>query len=247
MAIVLDVSVPIIDFDNHYYEPDDCCTRHLEAKFKDRAIHCQRFSDGHGEWFFGDRPLRYHAFARDQVLRPGDLRAVFNGGPAGVWQVTPSDAPEWRDRAARVDAMEAQGIQATVILPSFGVAFEPEIENDVEADYANLRAFNRFVEEDWGFARDNRIFAPPYLPMVDPDLAVAELDSLLARGARLVLMRPGPPVIGRSPADPVYDPVWARLQEPVYPPCITPASRRTSWSTGACGARTSSTCGARAP
>jgi predicted TIM-barrel fold metal-dependent hydrolase len=80
-----------------------------------------------------------------------------------------------------------------------------------------MRAFNRYIEEDWGFARDDRIFAPPYLCMIDPDRAALELDSLLERGARLVLMRPGPAVVGRSPADPVYDPIWARLQETEVP------------------------------
>ena len=27
----------IYDADNHYYEPDDCFTRHIEARFKDRC------------------------------------------------------------------------------------------------------------------------------------------------------------------------------------------------------------------
>jgi len=113
--------------------------------------------------------------------------------------------------------MDQQGIQSTVILPTFGVAFEPELTADPEADFANFRAFNRYVEEDWGFAGDGRIFAPPYLPLVDVDLAVAELDSLLARGARLVLVRPGPVIAGRSPADRMYDPIWARLSEAAVP------------------------------
>ena len=213
----VELRTPLIDFDNHYYEPDDCCSRHIESKFRDRAVRCVRHADGHGEWFFGDRPLRYHPFARDDVLRPGDLRAVYAGLPAGSWQITPSDDPVWRDPGARLRAMDDQGVHATVVLPTFGVAFEPELAEDVEADYANMRSFNRWVEETWGFARDGRIFAPPYLPLLDVELAIAELDSLLARGARLVLLRPGPAAFGRSPADPVYDPIWARLQEAGVP------------------------------
>ena len=42
--------------------------------------------------------------------------------------------------------------------------------------------------------------------------AVEELDSVLARGARIVGLRPGP-AYGRSPADPYFDPFWARLEE----------------------------------
>ena len=113
--------------------------------------------------------------------------------------------------------MDAQGVQAAIIVPSFGVAFDADIEDDVEATYANVRAFNRFVEDDWGYAFKERIFAPPYVPMLDPDLAVAELERVLGAGARLVTMRPGPARYGVSPADPAYDGVWARLEEAGVP------------------------------
>jgi predicted TIM-barrel fold metal-dependent hydrolase len=222
----MELQTPLIDFDNHYYEPDDCITRHIEGRFRDKAVCCVRSADGHGEWFFGERPLRYHPFARDDVLRPGDLRAVFAGKPSGSWKITPSHDPVWRHADARLVAMDEQGLAATVVLPTFGVAFEPEIADDIEADYANMRAFNRWIESEWGFSRDDRLFAPPYLPLLDVDLAIAELDSLLERGARLVLMRPGPATYGRSPADPIYDPIWARLQEAgvpaVYHVSLTP-------------------------
>jgi ABC-type antimicrobial peptide transport system permease subunit len=65
------------------------------------------------------------------------------------------------------------------------MAFECELADDVEADYANLRAFNRYIEDDWGFGGDGRIVAPPYLPMLDPDLAVADVRTMddVVRGA----------------------------------------------------------------
>src|SRR5439155_7544549 len=53
--------------------------------------------------------------------------------------------------------------------------------------------------------------------MLDPELALAETDRLLGAGARLILMNPGPAGFGRSPADPVFDPVWARLEEARVP------------------------------
>ena len=30
-----------IDADNHYYEPHDCCSRHLERRFKDAGRVCR--------------------------------------------------------------------------------------------------------------------------------------------------------------------------------------------------------------
>jgi predicted TIM-barrel fold metal-dependent hydrolase len=214
---MLDLGFDIIDADNHFYEPDDCCTRHLEARFADRAVHVRRDATGRGRWWFGDRPLRFHPDARDLVMRPGDYRVMMSGGPKGEWQQITSDQPEWRGRDTRLAVMDAQGVQAAIIVPSFGVAFDADIEDDVDATYANVRSFNRFIEDDWGYARDERIFAPPYIPMLDVDEAVAELERVLALGARAVTMRPGPARFGVSPADRRYDPVWARIAEADVP------------------------------
>jgi predicted TIM-barrel fold metal-dependent hydrolase len=52
--------------------------------------------------------------------------------------------------------------------------------------------------------------------MIDPVAATAELESLLHRGAKVIALRPGA-AYGRSPADPVWDPFWARLEEAGVP------------------------------
>ncbi len=66
------------------------------------------------------------------------------------------------------------------MLPTFGVSVEQYMMDDVEQTYANLRSFNRWMEEEWGFGADGRIVAPPLLSLLDRDLAVAELDRVLA-------------------------------------------------------------------
>ena len=38
---------------------------------------------------------------------------------------------------------------------------------NVPAVYANIHAFNRWFDEEWGFGRDGKIFAPRDLPDVD--------------------------------------------------------------------------------
>jgi predicted TIM-barrel fold metal-dependent hydrolase len=79
-----------------------------------------------------------------------------------------------------------------------------------------FRAFNQWLDEDWGVNYRGRIFAAPYIPMCSPEMAIRELDWSLARGARVVCMRPAPawtatgPV---SPCDSLYDPFWARANE----------------------------------
>jgi predicted TIM-barrel fold metal-dependent hydrolase len=58
------------------------------------------------------------------------------------------------------------------------------------------------------------------LTLADPALAAAEVDRVLARGARIVVMVPGPVPTGsgyQSPGLPDYDPVWARLEDAGVP------------------------------
>jgi len=207
----------INDFDHHYYEPDDCCTRHLEARYRDRSIHIAEY-EGQRAWHFGERPLNFDRRPLDWVLEPGDLRRKLAEGDSGIEgdvNVMASDAdPAFRCRDARLEKLDAFGVESAVMFSSF--FFENEMTHDIEAGCANLRAYNRWVEEDWGFAFQERLFAPATLSLIDLDFAIEELERVLRCGARLVVLRSGP-VAGRSPADPYFDPFWARVEEAGVP------------------------------
>jgi predicted TIM-barrel fold metal-dependent hydrolase len=102
------------------------------------------------------------------------------------------------------------------MLPTLGVGMESALEHDPPALTAAFTAFNRWLLDDWGFNRDDRIYGAPYISFVDPDWAVSELEFALENGARVVLIRPGS-VAGaaarRTPGDPAHDAFWARLNE----------------------------------
>jgi predicted TIM-barrel fold metal-dependent hydrolase len=78
--------------------------------------------------------------------------------------------------------------------------------------YKVFHAFNLWLEEDWGYAYQDRLFAPPYIPMLDPELAADELEFVLNKGVKAVSLRPGP-ADGRSPADPSWDRFWSLMNE----------------------------------
>jgi predicted TIM-barrel fold metal-dependent hydrolase len=93
---------------------------------------------------------------------------------------------------------------------------QESLRHDPEAACAAFSGFNRWLEEDWGFAFRDRLFAAPYISLMDPEWAASEVASLIERGARLISMVPGPVPIGdgsRSIADPSYDAVWSRINE----------------------------------
>jgi predicted TIM-barrel fold metal-dependent hydrolase len=112
--------------------------------------------------------------------------------------------------------MDQQGLDATWLFPSQGVVIEPLLHTDIEAAIESYRAFNRWLEEQWGFAYRDRIFAVPFITMCDPAASVAELRWCLDHGARVVNIRHGASVTregNRSPADPMFDPFWGLAQE----------------------------------
>ena len=210
----------LVDVDNHYYEPDDCFTRHLDPAFADRAFHIERGPDGLGRPYFGTTPSYYLVSnPADLIGRPGVVREHKDERykPLAVTDlVRPGDIPEVARRDSRVEWMDANGIEAVVMWPSLGLTVEIQMRDDPAACVANLRSFNRWLDEEWGFDHRHRIFAVPWMTLVDLDEAVAELEYVLGRGARLVHLLFAP-VNDRSIGHPCFDPFWARLEEAGVP------------------------------
>ena len=126
----------------------------------------------------------------------------------------------WGDRDGRLALMDEQGIHAALMFPGHVLGLEFEFQDDVDAIYANARAYNRWIQQEVGYAAEDRLFLPAYLSLADPELAVKELERVLKDGARVILLMAGHahggranPRGGRSIADPIYDPVWARIDE----------------------------------
>jgi predicted TIM-barrel fold metal-dependent hydrolase len=118
----------------------------------------------------------------------------------------------YRNRDDRIAVLDEQGVEKCFLFPTLGDCVEGLLHNNVEMAYKAFHAYNLWLEEDWGYGYKDRLYAPPYIPVLDPELATKELDFVLNKGARLVSLRPGP-AAGRSPADKVWDPFWARLNE----------------------------------
>lgn len=207
---------PLIDADGHYYEPDDCFSRHIESALKHETVRVERRADGLGRVFIGDKRTFMSVMPGDYASAPGAKLGLFSGkqsdGFAHKEVINAKDHPAFTHKAARLAFMDAHNIQATLMLPTLGVAVEEDMAQDVALTYASLRAFNRWLEEDWGYGSDGRIFGVPMLSLLELEPALAELMRVINAGARLVHLRPGP-VGGRSPAHPMFDPFWARCAE----------------------------------
>ena len=200
----------VFDADNHYYEPIDLFARYIDPAFRDRTFQVEQRA-GEQVVLFDGQPFGFVYGSGNKVrMKSGALRARLRG------ELTDDDDEDdsyAADPAARVAMMDEQGIEATLIFPSTGVTIENRTRHDPELLAAHVQAFNRWLSEAWTFDYDGRIFAPALISLVDPDLAVTQLELALAGGARLVQLLPGPATWGRSPADPIHDGFWSRVEE----------------------------------
>jgi predicted TIM-barrel fold metal-dependent hydrolase len=216
-----EIGHPVFDADNHYYEALDAFTRHLDPRVGPRTVQWAEI-DGRKYHVVGGRVSRAVVNPTfNPIAKAGAMHDYFRGNPEGrnpleFLREREPIRPEYRDRDARLTVMDEQGLAQLWLFPTLGMLYEELLKDDPEAVTITFTAFNRWLEEDWGFAYRDRIFAAPYLSLCDVDWAVRELEWALDRGARVIVLRPaavftetGP----RTPADGSFDPFWARVNE----------------------------------
>jgi predicted TIM-barrel fold metal-dependent hydrolase len=211
----------IFDFDNHYYEAEDAFTRYGDKSLGNRGI---RWADADGKRriLVGGTVNSYIANPTfNPVAKPGALFDWYRGNPQqqpinkAFGELEPI-RPEYRDRDARLKVMESQGLAATLLFPTLGVGIEDALKHDPEACAKAFHSFNRWLNDDWGYNYQGRLFAVPCIPMLDPAAAAEELAFVLQSNPVAVNIRNAPiPVQGgyRSPFDPAYDAFWGLAAE----------------------------------
>jgi predicted TIM-barrel fold metal-dependent hydrolase len=210
------------DADNHYYEHEDAFIRHIDPRFKRRAMQWADVNGRRSLLVAGkvNRFIPNPTF--DPVAKPGCLDEYFRGenregkSIRDIFGELDPINPAYRDRDARLKLMDTQDLDACFMFPTLGVGMEEALIDDPEALVGAFRAFNRWLEEDWGFAYQERIYAAPYITLVDVDAALEEVEFALEKDARVICMRAAPiqtPEGSLSPADPRFDRFWSRVNE----------------------------------
>jgi hypothetical protein len=155
-----EIDFAAFDSDNHYYEAPDAFTRHIEPQYAKRGMQWAEVN-GKTRLLVGGRINRFIPNPTwDPVSKPGALDEYFRGrNPKGADTSTLfgeldrlADHPEYQNRDARLRLMDTQGLEGAIFLPTLGVGMEQALLGDLPALTAAFRAFNRWMEEDWGFA-----------------------------------------------------------------------------------------------
>ena len=85
---------------------------------------------------------------------------------------------EYTDRDIRVERIEEQGLEGIWLFPTAGILYEQALGNDIEALCATCEGFNRWLEEDWGFSYQNKLFAAPYISLAYARPAAPRSDPI---------------------------------------------------------------------
>lgn len=216
------INYAAFDADNHYYEAEDAFTRHVPKAMQPRCVQWATI-DGRQHHIVGGKLARAVKNPTwNPISFPGSIAPFLHGKTLTEEDIAYMKAHEplpdyYMNKDARVAKLEQQGLEAVWLFPTLGVLYEELLKHDTEAVKIQYTAFNRWLDEDWGCNYQNKIHAAPYISLCDVDWACSELEWALAQGATVICMRPSAVQLAdgshRSPADPMFDPFWARLNE----------------------------------
>ncbi len=216
-----DVDFALCDADQHYYEARDCLTRHLDKRYHS-VVKWMQIDNRVSLLIHGRQLTVVPNPTYNPVGAPGSLEVYFRAeNHAGkelrdIVQMQPIQ-PEYQNRDARIARLDEQRVQLAWLIPSLGLGIEEMLQEDPESAMAIFTAYNRWLDDDWGYDRDGRIMTGPMISLIDAAAAEAEVDRVLEIGTRMVIMRAGPvgSPYGRppSPADAKFDRIWAKLAE----------------------------------
>jgi len=214
------------DSDNHLYENQDALTKFLPPEYQGII----RYVD-----IGGRTKLAIQDKISDYIPNPTFNRVAVPGGAGmditkggegfnrpgagagfGKMVAMPSlDA--FFDPEPRLELMKEMGIDRTLLWPTLASALEERMANDPDAVCVVIHALNEWMHEHWSYVYSDAIYSTPIVSLAaGNDVAIAELEYVAERGAKIFLIRvaPVPTWKGRkSFALPEFDPFWERVAE----------------------------------
>jgi predicted TIM-barrel fold metal-dependent hydrolase len=215
------IDFPINDADNHMYETPEAFTKHLPPEYAGLV----KYVEVKGRTKIAIRNVISDYIPNptfEVVARPGAQQEYFKqGNPDGKSRrEILGEAMKAEDAffspAPRLARMDELGIDRALMWPTLASLLEERLGDDPNATHVVIHALNQWMHEHWTFNYEDRIFPTPIITLPIVDRALAELEWVVERGARIVLIRPAP-VPGyegpRSFALPEFDPFWEKVVE----------------------------------
>jgi predicted TIM-barrel fold metal-dependent hydrolase len=202
------VSAPVIDSDEHLYEPRSLWVDHIDPGHRADALTLDDDDLGYA-WL----AWRGQHLELADVHQPGDVDACGRhrqrrrrGQPASYRYDEALPDAYW-DPGARVTWLDAAGLDQAVCFPNFGLLWERRLSGSLPALTANMAAWNRWcasVVADGG----GRLHPVGHVTLRDLSWLEGQLGELSASGVRLAMVAPAP-VEGRPLSHPDHDRLWS--------------------------------------
>ena len=211
----------VFDADNHLYETKDAFTKYLPERYKGAIDYVE--VKGRTKIVIRGQISDYIPNPTfDVVARPGAMEEYFRvGNPDGKDRRALFGAPmkaldAYRAPEPRIKLMDEQGIDRALMFPTLASLLEERLRDDPDLTHAAIHSLNQWLHETWTFNYQDRIFTTPVITLPVVEKAIEELEWVVERGARVVLIRPAP-AWGyrgpRSPGLPEFDPFWEKVVE----------------------------------
>jgi len=197
----------IVDADGHVLEHPTKMVDYIEPKYRDRCWRIEPDAEG-VEWLVFDghrRPSNGMALAGAGGMTLEERQRCF----AGEVKYTEIRNGAY-DPARRLDELGIDDIEQAVVYPTSFLGISSLQDLDFAA--AQAMAYNRWVAEYCSHA-PTRLFGVAAVPQQDVGVAVQVLDQVRDLGLVGVFLRPNPSVEGTWLSDPMYDPLWGKLEE----------------------------------
>ena len=233
-----ELDFPVFDADNHMYETEDALTKFLPKEYS-KALEYLEIK-GRTKMVVRGTISEYIPNPTFEVVAaPGAQEEYYrHGNPDGksyreLIGEPMKSIPAFRSAAPRLELMDEQGIDRALMFPTLASLIEERLKDDPEMIQAIVHSLNQWMYEAWQFNYEDRIFATPVIAMGLVDQALEELEWVIERGARAVLIRPAPVPTFRgtlSPACPSSTPSGSASRRPICWWACTPRTAATTRS-----------------
>lgn len=188
----------LISSDSHVTEPPDLWTKRIDAGFRDRAPHYVHDTDRGGLFFVVDKQIPQQVNVNIAAgQNPEDYAEFFRLG-------LESGRPGGWDPAARLEDMDDDGVEASVLYTSQGFSMFAITDGDYQA--ACFRAYNDWLAE-YCAHRPSRLAGIAMISLFDIEAAVSELQRSHRLGLRGAMIWGCPPESMPFGSD-RYEPFW---------------------------------------
>jgi len=219
----------IISVDDHVVEPAHVWQTWLPARFKEhgprivrRGVRDIKFAGAavYKEEFDDTSPTKADTWVYEDLVYTHKRMVAAVGYPRDEMTMTPITYDDMRpgcyDWRARLDDMDVNHVEASVIYPTFprfcGQTFSEG--KDKELGHACVLAYNDWLVEEWCGDSNGRLIPVCLVPLWDPHLAAAEVRRNAERGVRAVAFSEIAAHLGLPSIHSGYwDPLFATCEE----------------------------------